>query len=43
MKYQIIRTNRGFAIRNILDGYIEAKCKTHAEAVRLLRQLNGNP
>lgn len=41
MKYQIIRTNRGFAIRNILDGCIEYKCKTHAEATRVLQQFNG--
>ena len=43
MKYHIIQTKRGFAIRNIIDGYIEAKCKTRAEATRLLQLFNKHP
>lgn len=42
-KYHIIRTKRGYAVRCIIDGYIEAKCKTVQEAARILQQLNGNP
>lgn len=39
MKYQIITLKRGYAIRNILDGYIEFKCRTRREAENILRNL----
>jgi hypothetical protein len=39
VKYQIITHRRGYAIRNILDGYIEFKFRTRAEAEAMLRRL----
>jgi len=39
MKYQIIPHKRGYAIRNILDGYIEFTCRTRAEAENIFRTL----
>jgi hypothetical protein len=39
MKYQIITYGRGYAIRNILDGYIEFKCRTRREAENIFRKL----
>lgn len=41
MKYQIIPHKRGYAIRNILDGYIEFTCRTRDEAENILRRLRG--
>ena len=38
-KYQIITLKRGYGIRNILDGYIEFKCRTRREAENILRKL----
>ena len=39
VKYQIISHKRGYAIRNILDGYIEFTCRTRDEAENILRTL----
>jgi hypothetical protein len=39
MKYQIIAYKRGYAIRNILDGYIEFTCQTRREAENIFRKL----
>ena len=39
VKYQIIAYRRGYAIRNILDGYIEFTCRTRDEAENILRTL----
>ena len=41
MKYQIILHKHGYAIRNILDGYIEFTCRTRDEAENILRRLRG--
>jgi hypothetical protein len=41
VKYQIIAHRRGYAIRNILDGYIEFTCRTRDEAENILRRLRG--
>lgn len=41
VKYQIIPHKRGYAIRNILDGYIEFVCQTRREAENILRKLMG--
>lgn len=41
MKYYVIILKRGFGVRSIIDGYIEAKCKTRREAEEVCARMNG--
>ena len=41
MKYYVITLSRGFGVRSIIDGYIEAKCKTRRQAEEVCARMNG--
>ena len=40
-KYHVITTPRGYAVRCILTGYIEAHAKSRSEAERICNAMNG--
>lgn len=40
-KYHVITTPRGYAVRCILTGYIEAKTRTREAAQRICNLMNG--
>ena len=40
-KYHVITTPRGYAVRCLLTGYIEAKTRSRAKAERICNQYNG--
>jgi hypothetical protein len=40
-KYHVITTPHGYAVRCILTGYIEAKCKSFKHAQRICNLMNG--
>jgi hypothetical protein len=41
MKYYVITLSRGFGVRCIVDGYIEARCKTRQQAEQIAARMNG--
>jgi len=40
-KYHVITTPRGYAVRCLLTGYIEAKTRSREKAERICNQFNG--
>lgn len=40
-KYHVITTPRGYAVRCLLTGYIEAKTNSRGKAETICKQLNG--
>ena len=40
-KYHVITTPRGYAVRCILTGYIEAYTKSRSKAERICNTMNG--
>jgi hypothetical protein len=39
-KYQVVKMNGGFAVRNITTGYVEAICMSETKASTIANQLN---
>ena len=39
-KYQVVRMNGGFAVRDITTGYVEAICMSKTKASTIADQLN---
>ena len=39
-KYQVVKMNGGFAVRNITTGYVEAICMSKTKANTIANQLN---
>jgi hypothetical protein len=39
-KYQVVKMNGGFAVRNITTGYVEAICMSKTKARTIANQLN---